>query len=564
MPDIPIVYDAIVIGSGISGGWAAKELCENGLKTLLIERGRKVEHIKDYPTANKNPWEFPHRNNITEEFRKKNPLITKSSGFGEDSAHFFIEDAIQPYVQEKPFDWIRGYQLGGKSIIRGRATQRWSDYEFTGPLRFGYGFDWPIRYKDVDDWYSHVEEFIGICGNADGIASMPDGKFMKPFDLNCVEQHLKEVIQKEYGRYLVHARWAHLTEPKPIHLEQGRGKCQARNLCIRGCPFGGYFSSVSSTIPWAQKTGNLTIVTDAVVESIIYDDNKQKVTGVKIIDAKTKQTKEYSSKIIFLNASALNSNLILLNSVSKRFPNGLGNDSGLLGKYICFHNYRAGLGGKINGFTDKYTFGRNPTDTIIANYRNLDTIDADFKGGYTTFAGAYRERLDASTTTETIGAEYKRAMQEPGGWRVYAYLQGETIPKESNHVRLSPDKKDPFGMPQLITSVGYDDNDEKLVKDFLEQTKLMFEKAGVYDIHTYDNKQPPGLDIHEMGGCRMGKDPKTSVLNKFNQVWDAPNVFVTDGSFMVSASCVNPSLSYMAFTARAADHAVSELKKGNL
>ena len=564
MPDTPIVYDAIVIGSGISGGWAVKELCEKGLKTLLIERGRKVVHIKDYPTATKASWELPHRGNITEEFRKKNPLITKSSGFGEDSAHFFIEDAIQPYVQEKPFDWIRGYQLGGKSIIWGRATQRWSDYEFNGPLRFGYGFDWPIRYKDVDDWYSHVEEFIGVCGNADGIASMPDGKFMKPFDLNCVEQHLKEVLQKEYGRHLVHARWAHLTEPKPIHLEQGRGKCEARNLCIRGCPFGGYFSSVSSTIPWAQKTGNLTIVTDAVVESIIYDDEKQKVTGVRIIDANTKEKKEYSSKIIFLNASALNSNLILLNSVSKRFPNGLGNDSGLLGKYICFHNYRAGLGGKINGFTDKYTFGRNPTDTIIANYRNLDKIDADFKGGYTTFAGAYRERIDASTSTETIGAEYKRAMQEPGGWRVYAYLQGETIPKESNHVRLSPDKKDPFGIPQLITSVGYDDNDEKLTKDFLEQTKLMFEKAGVYDIHTYDNKQPPGLDIHEMGGCRMGKDPKTSVLNEWNQLHQCKNVFVTDGACMTSAGNQSPSILYMALTARAANFAADQVKNGKL
>ncbi len=276
MPEDPVIYDAIVIGSGISGGWAAKELCEKGLKTLLIERGRKVEHLKDYPTANKAPWELPHRGNITEEFRKKNPLITRSAGFGEDNAHFFIEDAIQPYVQEKPFDWIRGYQLGGKSIIWGRATQRWSDYEFTGPQRFGFGIDWPIRYKDVDDWYSHVEEFIGICGNADGIASMPDGKFMKPFDLNCVEQHLKDVLKKEYGRYLVHARWAHLTEPKPIHLAQGRGQCQARNLCMRGCPFGGYFSSVSSTIPWAQKTGNLTIVTDAVVHSVMYDEEKQK------------------------------------------------------------------------------------------------------------------------------------------------------------------------------------------------------------------------------------------------------------------------------------------------
>jgi len=560
MPDTPPIYDAIVIGSGISGGWAAKELCEKGLKTLLIERGRKVEHIKDYPTATKAPWELPHRGNITEEFRKKNPLITRSAGFGEDNAHFFIEDATQPYVQEKPFDWIRGYQLGGKSIIWGRATQRWSDYEFTGPLRFGYGFDWPIRYKDVDDWYSHVEEFIGICGNADGIAAMPDGKFMKPFDLNCVEQHLKDVLLKEYGRYLVHARWAHLTEPKPIHLEQGRGKCQARNLCMRGCPFGGYFSSVSSTIPWAQKTGNLTIATDAVVHSIIYDDEKQKATGVRIIDAHTKETKEYFSKIIFVNASALNSNLILLNSVSKRFPNGLGNDSGLLGKYICFHNYRAGLGGKIKGFTDGYTYGRNPTDTIIANYRNLDKMDADFKGGYTTFAGAYRERNDESTTTETIGAKYKEAMQEPGGWRVYAYLQGETIPKESNHVRLSPDKKDPYGIPQLITSVGYDENDDKLVKDFLEQTTLMFEKAGVYDIDSYDNRQPPGLDIHEMGGCRMGKDPKTSLLNEWNQFHHCKNVFVTDGACMTSTGNQSPSILYMALTARAANYAAEQIK----
>ncbi len=559
-----MVYDAIVIGSGISGGWAAKELCEKGLKTLLIERGRKVEHIKDYPTANKAPWELPHRGNITEEFRKKNPLITRSSGFGEDNAHFFIEDAIQPYVQEKPFDWIRGYQLGGKSLTWGRATQRWSDYEFTGPQRFGFGIDWPIRYKDVDDWYSHVEEFIGICGNEDGIASMPDGKFMKPFDLNCVEQHLKDVLKKEYGRYLVHARWAHLTEPKPVHLEQGRGKCQARNLCMRGCPFGGYFSSVSSTIPWAQKTGNLTIVTDAVVHSIIYDDEQQKATGVKIIDAHTKEEKEYSSKIIFVNASALNSNLILLNSVSKRFPNGLGNDSGILGKYICFHNYRAGLNGKIKGFTDGYTYGRNPTDTIIANYRNLDKQDADFIGGYTTFAGAYRQRNDESTTSESIGAEYKKAMQEPGQWHVFAYLQGETIPNESYHVRLSPDKKDPFGIPQLITSVGYDDNDDKLVKDFLEQTSLMFEKAGVYDINTYDNKQPPGLDIHEMGGCRMGKDPKTSMLNEWNQLHHCKNVFVTDGACMTSTGNQSPSILYMALTARAANYASEQLTKGKL
>jgi choline dehydrogenase-like flavoprotein len=561
MPDNNNIYDAIVIGSGISGGWAAKELCENGLKTLLIERGRKVEHIKDYPTANKAPWELPHRGNITESFRKKNPLITRSAGFGEDNAHFFIEDAIQPYIQEKPFDWIRGYQLGGKSIIWGRACQRWSDYEFTGPSRFDFSIDWPIRYKDVDPWYSYVEEFIGVCGNKDGIPSMPDGHFLKPFELNCVESHLKEVLFKEFGRHLVHARWAHITDPKPIHLEQGRGKCQSRNLCMRGCPFGGYFSSVSSTIPWAEKTGNLTVLTDAVAHSIIYDEEKQKVTGVKIIDAHTREEKEYYAKIIFVNASALNTNLILLNSVSKRFPNGLGNDSGLLGKYICHHNYRTGVGGKINGFTDKYFYGRNPTETIIANYRNLDKRDTDFIGGYTTFAGAYRERNDQSTARESIGASFKESMQEPGGWRVYAYMQGETIPKEKNHVRLSTDKEDPYGIPQLVVSVEYDDNDDRMVKDFIEQTTLMFEKAGVYDISSYDNHQPPGLDIHEMGGCRMGKDPRTSLLNEWNQLHHCNNVFVTDGACMTSTGNQSPSILYMALTARAANYAAEQLKK---
>ena len=451
-------YDAIVIGSGISGGWAAKELCEKGLKTLVIERGRKVEHVKDYPTAPLAPWELKHRGNITAAFKKNNPLITKSAGFGEDNAHFFIEDAIQPYIQEKPFDWIRGYQVGGKSIIWGRACQRWSDYEFTAPHNLGYGLDWPIRYKDVADWYTHVEKFIGVCGNADGIDAMPDGYFMKPFDLTIVETHIKEVIAKEYGRHLVHARWAHITDPQPIHLEQGRGKCQARNLCMRGCPFGGYFSSVSSTLPWAANTNNLSILTDAVVHSVIYDDQKQKAIGVKIIDANSKKIYEYYATIIFMNASALNTNLILLNSKSNRFPNGLGNDSGLLGKYICHHNYRAGMGGKIDGFENSYVFGRNPTDSIIANFRNLGKKEMDFVGGYTTFAGAYRRRNDEATTPETIGAKFKEAMQEPGQWNVYAYMQGETIPKKENHVRLSTDKKDPYGIPQLITSVGYDEN----------------------------------------------------------------------------------------------------------
>ena len=562
MSDNPIEYDAIVIGSGISGGWAAKELCEKGLKTLMLERGRKLEHIKDYPTANQAPWELAHRGNITAAFRKKNPLITRGAGFGEDNAHFFIEDADQPYVQEKPFDWIRGYQLGGKSIIWGRACQRWSDYEFNGPKRFGYGFDWPIRYKDVAPWYSHVEKFIGVCGNVDGLASMPDGEFLKPFDLNCVETHLKQVLKKEFNRDLVHARWAHITEPQPVHQEQGRGKCQARNLCMRGCPFGGYFSSLSSTIPWAEKTGNLRIQTDAVVQAILYDHDKERAIGVRVIDAHTKETKDYYSKMVFVNASALNTNLILLNSKSERFPNGLGNDSGLLGKYICHHNYRAYLNGRIDGFMDQYYAGRNPTEAIIANYRNLDQQDTHFKGGYTTFTGAYRERLDASTTSASIGADFKSALEEPGYWHVYAYMQGETIPKKENHVSLSKDQKDPYGIPQLVVSVDYDENDEKMVQDFIQETTKMFEKAGVHSITGDDNHQPPGLDIHEMGGCRMGKDPANSLLNEWNQLHHCKNVFVTDGACMTSTGNQSPSILYMALTARAVDYAVGQLNSG--
>ncbi|MFL5789602.1 MAG: GMC family oxidoreductase N-terminal domain-containing protein, partial [Flavisolibacter sp.] len=306
-------YDAIVIGSGISGGWAAKELCENGLKTLVLERGRNIEHIKDYPTATLGPWEFRHRGQMTKEYLQNNPLISKAAGFGEDTAHFFIKDKDHPYIQEKPFDWIRGYQVGGKSLTWGRACQRWSQFEFSGPAKNGYGIEWPIGYEDVAPWYSHVEKFIGVCGNRDGIEAMPDGEFLPPFDFNTVESKIQQTIASNYkNRYLVHARWAQLTQPKEIHLEQGRGKCQARNLCMRGCPFGGYFSSVSSTLPWAYKTGKLTVRPFSVVHSIIYDEQKGKVIGVRIIDANTHKATDYFARIIFVNSSALNSNLILL------------------------------------------------------------------------------------------------------------------------------------------------------------------------------------------------------------------------------------------------------------
>jgi choline dehydrogenase-like flavoprotein len=453
-------YDAIVIGSGISGGWAAKELCENGLKTLVLERGREVVHNKDYPTANLKPWELTHRGRLTEEERNKNPLISRAAGYAEDTKHFFIKDEDHPYIQTRPFDWIRGYQVGGKSLTWGRACQRWSKYEFTAPERQGYGMNWPIGYEDVAPWYAHVEKFIGVCGTKDGIEAMPDGEFLPPFEFNCAEDHLSKTIREKFGRNMVHARWAHLTQPTELHLRQGRGKCQARNLCMRGCPFGGYFSSVSSTLPWAQKTGNLTIRPHSVVHSIIYNEKNGKASGVRVIDAISKEIFEFHAKVIFLNASALNSNLILLNSSSTRFPQGFGNDNGLLGKYVAFHNYRAGVGGQLDRFNDQYYFGRNPSEPIIANYRNIGKQEMDYVGGFTTFTGAYRKRGKDEQVEESCGAALKQAVSAPGQWHIYMYMQGETIPKESNQVRLSKTKTDQWGIPLLETDVGYDDNDE--------------------------------------------------------------------------------------------------------
>lgn len=557
-------FDAIVIGSGISGGWAAKELCEHGLKTLVLERGRNVEHLKDYPTATMAPWEFKHRGQMTAKFVEDNPLITEAAGFGEDTAHFFIKDSDHPYVQEKPFEWIRGYQVGGKSLIWGRACPRWSPYEFINPARFGYGIEWPIGYNDVAPWYSHVEGFAGICGNADGLEAMPDGNYLPAFEFNNVEKEVKKRLNAKYtDRHLIQGRWAHLSQPKDIHLQQGRGRCQTRDMCMRGCPFGGYFSSNSSTLPWAAKTGNLTIRPHSVVHSIIYDEQKGKAVGVRIVDANTKQTTDYFARIIFSNASALNSNLILLNSTSKRFPGGLGNDNGLLGKYVCFQNYRGAVGGNIEGLEDTYYYGRRPAESMMANFRNIKKNDMDFVGGYMAFVDINRDRGIRNSEAQ-IGAGFKDAMSEAGGWSVYMYMQGETIPKETNQVYLSKDKKDQWGIPQLVMNVGYDDNDEKVLKDFLTQGSEMLDAAGVKDIYTHDNNWAPGRDIHEMGGCRMGKDPKTSLLNGWNQLHHCKNVFVTDGACMASTANQSPSILYMALTARAANYAVEELKKGNL
>ncbi len=557
-------FDAIVIGSGISGGWAAKELCEKGLKTLVLERGRNIEHNKDYPTANLSRWELPHRGDTTLQTKKTNPLISKAAGYDEATQHFFVKDADHPYVQEKPFDWIRGYQVGGKSLTWGRACARWSAFDFTAPKRYGYGESFPIEYNDIKDWYSHVEKFIGVCGNKDNIPAMPDGEFLPAYELNVVEQHLQKVIKEKFNRHYVSGRWAHITEPKQIHIDQGRTQCLNRNLCMRGCPLGGYFSSVSSTLPWAKKTGNLTIRPHSVVHSIIYDEQKQKAIGVRVIDANTKEETGFFARIIFVNASSLNTNLILLNSISKRFPNGLGNDSGVLGKYICHHNYRGSMWGYMDGYLDKYYKVSKPAECIIANYSNVEKRDADFVGGYVVYSGASRERLSDAFTKTSLGAEYKEALSEPGRWSVYMYMQGETIAKKSNHVRLSTTEKDQWGIPLLITSVGYDDNDDKMVKDFLKQGKAMMEAAGVKEVNTWDSKQAPGLDIHEMGGVRMGSNPKTSMLNEFNQLHHCKNVFVTDGACMTSTGSQSPSILYMAFTARAVAHAVEEIKKGNL
>ena len=557
-------YDAIVIGSGISGGWAAKEFTGKGLKTLVLERGRDVKHITDYPTTFKNPWELEHRGQMPLEITKANPVISRCYAFKEDTAHFFVKDQEHPYVQEKPFDWIRGYQVGGKSLMWARHTQRWSDFDFEGPARDGFAVDWPIRYQDVAPWYSYVEKFAGISGNKDGLAELPDGEFLPPMELNCVEKYFKEQVKTHYqDRHVIISRCAHITEPQPIHTQQGRGKCQNRVLCQRGCPYGGYFSSNASTLPWAAKTGKLTLRPQSVVHSIIYDEQKGKATGVRVIDALTQQTIEFYAAVIFVNAAAINTNLILLKSTSARFPNGLGNDSGVLGKYVAFHNYRARVSASYEGFGDSTTEGRRPTSGYIPRFRNVRKQETNFLRGYAAGMSAGRGQ---SQSREGLGASLKESLLNPklGGWHAGSHMMGETIPKESNYVKLDPVKKDAWGIPQLQVSIGYDDNDEKMIQDYFEQISDMFTRAGFTNIRTSDSKQAPGLDIHEMGGARMGRDPKTSVLNKWNQVHACKNVFVTDGACMTSTSTQNPSLTYMALTARAADYAVQELKKRNL
>ncbi|MSU66118.1 MAG: GMC family oxidoreductase [Opitutus sp.] len=557
-------YDAIVIGSGISGGWAAKELCEAGLRTLVLERGRDVKHLEDYPTALKNPWDFPHRGKLPQAVVAKNPIVKKCYAFDEATEHFFVKDEEHPYVQEKPYDWIRGYQVGGKSLIWARQTQRWSRFDFEGAVRDGIA-DWPITYDDLAPWYSHVEKFAGISGNYDRLETLPDGEFLPAWEMNDVEKHAQEKIMAAFaGRHVIQGRCAHLTVPKPEHYAQGRGQCQARNLCYRGCPFGAYFSSNSSTLPAAARTGKLTVRPHSVVESILHDNATGKARGVRVIDAQTKQATEFFARVVFVNAACLNTNLILLNSKSARFPAGLGNDSGLLGQYVAFHNYRGSLSASVEGFADSYYSGRRPTQLMMPNFRNVRKQETDFQRGYMVFFGASRSGWQQGNGAQGVGAEFKEHITRPGPWGISMMMQGETVPRKENHVRLATAQKDAWGMPQLVTSIGYHANDEKLLQDFLARGEEMLAAAGAKRITGNDSQQHPGLDIHEMGGVRMGQNPKTSLLNGWNQLHACPNVFVTDGACMASTGTQNPSLTFMALTARAANHAVAEMKRGQL
>lgn len=557
-----MTYDAIVIGSGISGGWAAKELCEKGLKTLVLERGRMVEHIKDYPTMNDDPWDNELRGSLTPELRKKHYKSIRSGFIGMDTEHFHANDEENPYTEVKPFLWIRAHQMGGRSLLWGKQTYRWSEIDFEANAKDGYGVDWPIRYKDMAPWYTHVEKFAGISGEALGLPQLPDSHFLPPMELNCVEKHVKQRIEKEFpGRHMIIGRVAHLTEPL-----NGRGKCQYRNRCSRGCPYGAYFSSNAVTLPAASATGNLTIRPYSIAQSIIYDDKKGKATGVRIIDAETNEAIEYSAKIIFCNASTLSTTQILLNSTSSRFENGFGNDSGELGHNLMDHTYRIGAMGRAEGFDDKYYKGRRPNGIYIPRYVNIDEQSKSdkFLRGFGFQGGAGRAGAQAAANRAEFGADFKDSILKPGPWEFFITGFAECLPYHENKVSLNKEVLDKWGQPTLSIDCEYKENELALNKQIQEDAVIMLEKAGIKEVVGFDNQHEPGYGIHEMGTARMGRDPKTSVLNAFNQVHAAKNVFVTDGACMTSNSCVNPSLTYMAITARAANHAVAELNKQNL
>lgn len=554
-------YDAIVIGSGISGGWAAKELTEKGLKVIMLERGRNIEHIKDYVNANKELWEFPHRGRRTQQMINDYPVLKRDYPLNETVLDMWAKDKECPYTEIKRFDWYRGYHVGGRSLLWGRQSYRLNKWDFEANAKEGIAVDWPIRYEDVAPWYSYVEKFAGIQGSKDGLEVLPDGEFMPAMELNCVEKEVKKRMTEHYKgkRHLIIGRSANLTQP---HYD--RVNCQYRNRCWRGCPFGGYFSTQSATLPAAMKTGNLTLRPFSIVTRILYDKDQKKATGVEVLDAETNQTYEFKAKIVFLCASALNSAWVLMNSATDIWPDGLGSSSGELGHNVMDHHFRCGAQGRVEGFSDKYEYGRRPTGIYIPRFRNIYDDRRDYLRGFGYQGGAGRGRV-TEVAEEMVGAELKEALSVPkDDWGIGITAFGEILPYHENKVTLDKKVKDKWGLPVLAFDVEIKDNEKKMRIDMMNDAKEMLEVSGVKDVKTFDNGYAVGMGIHEMGTARMGRDPKTSVLNKYNQVWDAKNVFVTDGACMTSASCVNPSLTYMALTARAADYAVSELKKRNL
>ncbi|TDN83047.1 choline dehydrogenase-like flavoprotein [Salegentibacter sp. 24] len=555
-------YDAIVVGTGISGGWAAKELSEKGFKTLVLERGRMVKHIEDYPTMNDDPWDYKFKGQLTREEEKRQQKQSRT-GYttNKASAHWFVDDIKHPYNEVKRFDWMRGYHVGGRSIMWGRHSYRLSNIDFTANKNDGHGVDWPIRYNDIAPWYDYVESYIGVSGENLGLKQLPDGKFLPQMPLNCVEDHLKKSMAENFddGRVLTAGRVAHITGDKEF---EGRSNCQYRNRCIRGCPYGGYFSSNSSTLPAAERTGNMTLRPNSVVHEVVYDPETKLATGVKIIDAETKEEIEFKANVIFLCASAIASTSILMQSKSDRFENGMGNDSGELGHNVMDHHFRAGASAKYDGFEDKYYKGRKPNGIYLPRFRNINGNDKlNFVRGYGYQGGAGRGDWSDTIAEASYGKELKEAIVKPGGWTMGLMGFGETLPYHENKMTLDYEKTDQWGLPTVTFDAEFKENELKMREDMVEQAVVMLEKGGFKDIEPYDYLGAPGLGIHEMGTARMGRDPKTSVLNGNNQVHAVPNVYVTDGSFMTSAGCQNPSLTYMAMTARAADHASKNFKK---
>ncbi len=553
-------FDAIVVGSGISGGWAAKELTERGLRVLLLERGKHVEHVKDYANARKGPWEYPHRAGRSRDMIDAYPVLRRDYPLNEKNLDWWVNEKESPYTEVKRFDWYRGYHLGGRSLTWGRQSYRLSDLDFEANAKEGIAIDWPVRYADIAPWYDHVERHAGISGSIEGLPQLPDGQFDPPMPLNCAEATVAGRIAKKFaGRRMIPGRVANLTQPRP-----GRGRCQYRNACALGCPFGAYFSTQSSTLPAAMATGRLTLKTFAIVTDIVYDRDRKRATGVRVIDAVTNATTEYSAKIVFLCASTLNSAWILMRSARDVWPGGLGSSSGELGHNLMDHHFRCGASGILSEHNDKTVYGRRPNGFYIPRFRNLFGDKRDYLRGFGYQGSASRQGWQRAVAELGVGGDFKDAMSTPGPWQIGGTGFGEMLPNHANHVTIDESRTDKWGLPVLSIDCATGENERLMRRDMMNDMAEMLEASGVREVRVNDNGSFPGMGIHEMGTARMGRDPKTSVLNAHNQVWDCLNLFVTDGSFMTSSACHNPSLGYMAFTARASAFAVEELKRGNL